>query len=137
MLERHREAAPGTGYVADETIDVRTLDEEFAGVSRGARHVYLKLDVQGYEGAVLDGARRALPSIDTIQLELSLVPLYEGGPLMDEMWARLRGMGYQMVSIEPGFADDRTGLLLQVDGIFHRIRDGAAREEPPPGQPAP
>ncbi len=28
--------------------------------------------------------------------------------------------GYSLIAIENGFADPRTGQLLQVDGIFHR-----------------
>ena len=39
---------------------------------------------------------------------------------MNEMYSLLNKKGYSLVSIEPGFHDENTGELLQVDGIFHR-----------------
>jgi hypothetical protein len=39
--------------------------------------VWLKIDTQG-EGRMLRGADRSLPTIDTIQIEMPLTPLYDG-----------------------------------------------------------
>lgn len=120
MLPAHADAAPGSAYVGAETITVRTLDGWFPELHRGEKNVYLKIDTQGFEAHVLRGARASLAQIPTVQLELSLVPLYAGQKLFDEMVALMREQGYRMVSVEPGFADPRTGELLQADGIFRR-----------------
>ncbi|MDX1547792.1 MAG: FkbM family methyltransferase, partial [Rhodothermales bacterium] len=99
-------------------------DAVFEDYYRPGARAYLKLDVQGYERHVLDGAARALPQILGLQLEMSLVPLYDGETPFHEMLTVLDGLGFTLMSVEPVHADARTGQLLQVDGIF--FRDGAA-----------
>ena len=59
---------------------------------------------------------------------MSLTPLYVGEPTFVEMSQLLLDKGYTMVGLEPGFADPRTGQLLQADGIFHRAEDGGSVE---------
>jgi hypothetical protein len=61
-----------------------------------------------------------LPKVSGLQVELSLVPLYEGQLLFDEMIAMLTGMGFELWSLIPGFVNQKTGRLLQVDGLFSR-----------------
>lgn len=122
MLPAHTASAPDSSYVGKETIRVSTLDAVFPDLHQGAASVYLKIDTQGYERQVLDGGAVSLALIDTIQLEMSLVPLYAGEPLMTEMHDHLRSLGYRMVAVEPGFMDDASGELLQLDGIFRKTR---------------
>jgi len=121
MLPSHVKAAPHAGVVGTEVIEIRTLDSLFGELCRSARNVYLKIDTQGYESKVLKGAESSLARIDTVQLEMSLVPLYEGELLLNEMCALLSGKGYTLVALENGFSDSVSGQLLQVDGIFHRL----------------
>jgi len=90
-------------------------------VARSERNVYLKIDTQGFEKQVLDGAARNLPRIDFVQIELSLAPLYAGALLLPEMNAYLVSLGYRLVALEPGFSDAKTGALLQLDGIYQRV----------------
>jgi FkbM family methyltransferase len=123
MLPRHLEAAPDSRFVGTEDIEIKTLDEVFSDLCASGERVFLKIDTQGFEGRVLRGADRSLVRIDTVQVEMSLTPLYVGEPTFVEMCQLLVGEGYTMVGLEPGFADPRTGQLLQADGIFHRAED--------------
>lgn len=120
MLPAHLEAEPGSRYVASETIRVKRLDDLFEELRGGSKAVLLKLDVQGFEKQVLDGAAASLPHIVAVQMEMALVPLYAGEILFRDHWARMEALGYRLVSVEPAFNDPRTGRLLQVDGIFTR-----------------
>ncbi len=120
MLPAHAEAAPESKYVDDQSIEVKTLDSIFGDMCQSYREVYLKLDTQGFESRVLKGAQRSLPRIGTIQMEMSLIPLYRGEVLFDDLYQVMKDSGYTLVSIEPGFSDPRTGRLLQFDGIFRR-----------------
>lgn len=121
MLSAHVEAAPESRYVARETIEVRSLDSMMDGLCSNGDRIFLKIDTQGYECRVIRGAEKSLARIGTIQLELSLIPLYEGELTFAEMHSLLSEKGFCLVSIEPGFSDPASGQMLQVDGIYHRF----------------
>jgi hypothetical protein len=80
--------------------------------------VLLKLDVQGAESDVLDGT--PLDRITAIHLEHSLVELYDGSVTFDDLHARLRGAGFELVDVSPGFRDPRSSRLLQFDATYLR-----------------
>jgi FkbM family methyltransferase len=124
MLPLHLDAAPYSRYKGEETVRVETLDAVFEEVCKGAQNIYMKIDTQGYEAQVLRGAARSLERIDTIQIEMSLAPLYSGQALFGDLYADLTNGGYVLVGAENNFGDARTGHLLQIDGIFHRDRAG-------------
>ena len=121
MLPAHLEAAPESIYIGSETIRIQTLDAVFEDIAAEGDVVYLKIDTQGFEKKVIDGARASLARIDYIQMEMSFTPLYDGELPFHEMHRFLRELGYELVSVEPGFTDIRTGRLLQADGIFRRV----------------
>jgi FkbM family methyltransferase len=116
MLPRHLEGAPDSSYVRSEQVSVRTLDE--LGLTGASDRAYLKADVQGFEQRVLAGAGRTLASVRLLEVELSLVKLYETGPLLAEMLAYLEDLHFEPIWFERGFDDATTGRLLQMDGIF-------------------
>ena len=131
MLLAHLNADPKSLYVGSETVDLRTLDSlapQF--VSRGER-LFLKLDVQGFEYRVLSGAERLLPQVIGIQLELSLVPLYEGESLFHPMLHEMEARGFEPWALVPGLTDSNSGRLLQLDAVF--FRHAAAKAERMPG----
>lgn len=112
------EVEPKTRPTHTEQIQITTLDAFFLKNPSLAKEILLKLDVQGYELEALKGARKCLPSIKLVQVELSLVPIYEGAPLYKEVINFLEESGFELYSLIPGFMDGKTGRLLQVDGIF-------------------
>lgn len=120
MLPSHSEAAPESGYVDTETVPVNTLDN-LCSFDPNDR-VALKIDVQGYERQVLQGASRVLGRCQVVISEMSLVPLYEGQVLAHEFWALLTAEGFAPWSLEPGFRHPKTGRMLQIDGVFFRCR---------------
>jgi FkbM family methyltransferase len=121
ILPASIEIAPQIRYVGQEQIDVKSLDSFFDDLVGEHQHVYLKIDTQGFERNVLEGAKKSLQHIDMIQLEMSLVPIYRDETLFDEMYKYLVDRGYALVSVEQGFSNGNTGQLLQVDGVFSRM----------------
>ncbi len=120
MLESHRSAAPESEYQGKEIVRIKTLDAVAGQYLKNAHATFLKIDTQGFEWAVLDGAFATLPHIKGILVELSLLPLYEGQHLWREVMARLEGEGFTLWSFKPVFSDQASGRTLQVDGIFFR-----------------
>jgi len=120
MLPRHLASAPESAYNGRETITLRTLDSIIDSIATEGENIYLKSDTQGYEVEVLRGAENTLNRVAGLQIELSLVPLYDGETLLADMIHGLAARGFQLMSLEQVFADPATGQLLQVDGIFFR-----------------
>ena len=118
MLAVHKSAAPESIYVDVERVPLKRLDDACL-LSQGERPL-LKVDVQGYEMAVLDGASQLLDNCQAIIIEMSLVPLYEGQPLAIDLWQRLTRLGFQACYFNPGFRDPQSRRLLQMDGVFVR-----------------
>jgi FkbM family methyltransferase len=120
MLPRHEKSAPTSKYTKKETIHVQKLDSILNSIVSDNQNIFIKIDVQGYEMAVLKGAENSLDKIKGIQIEMSLEPLYQGSMLYREMIEFLESKGFELYSIENGFSDPITGKLLQIDGIFFR-----------------
>lgn len=122
MLESHSGSAPASQYVGSERVRLATLDTMVRDAIDGDVVPFLKIDTQGYEDRVLDGAPQVLARARGLQLELSFVPLYEGQQLFDPLMARLRALGFSVWAILPGFCDPASGRMLQVDAVFFRDR---------------
>lgn len=121
MHPRHLAMAPKSRIIGQEEIEIRRLDSLFEKLGLTGKRVYLKIDAQGYENKIIEGAGESLENIGTIQLEMSLVPLYHGEVLFPDMCSLMSNKGYSLVSIEPGYSDRRNAELVQVDGIFRRV----------------
>ena len=120
MLSEHERAAPGSAFVGSEKVPLRRLDEVAPDYMTGAKSVLLKIDTQGYEDRVLKGAAGVLDKVTAIQAELSLVPLYAGQPLFDEMREKIEALGFVLFAVFPGYVHEQTGQTLQLDGFFLR-----------------
>lgn len=120
MTNIHQSAAAGSGYVGAESVAVRRLDSVAPEYLARAKAVFLKIDAQGFEWQILDGASATLPCVQGILCELSLVPLYEGQRLWMEVIERLEAQGFKLWSLLKGFTDTRDGRTLQVNAVFFR-----------------
>lgn len=120
MLDAHSDAAPESLYVGSENVPMFKLDSLANDYLTQNSRAFLKIDTQGYEDKVLQGAADLLSKVVGIQLELSLVPLYEGQILFDKLIDQLQASGLALWSVTPVFTDPRSGRLLQVDATFFR-----------------
>ena len=75
-----------------KTSSVRTsrLDD----LPEAANADFLKLDVQGAEVDVMNGAEKILADVAVIHTEVEFVPMYKGQPLFAEVDQRLRQAGF-------------------------------------------
>lgn len=120
MCDRHIAAEPTSKYIAEEAVTLATIDSLADKLLHENDAVWLKMDVQGYEMNVLNGATEILPQVHIIETELSYVPLYENQPLLCDMVSVLAGLQYDIVATKPAFTDPVTGHVLQADGLFVR-----------------
>jgi FkbM family methyltransferase len=117
----HTRSAPDAAYETTETVPIRRLDGVIPEwLKRPEESVLLKMDVQGYEDRVLDGAEGVLDRIVGIQTELSVLPLYEGQLLYQAMLDRLQSMGFELFALWGGHVDKTSGRMLQFDVLMMR-----------------
>lgn len=120
MLDTHLNAAPDSAYVGRLKLPLRRLDSIGVDYLRRDSKLFLKIDTQGFESQVLEGASSLLSRTVGLHMELSIVRLYEGQYLFDQMIAKLERFGFKIWAITPGFTDSTTGRLLQMDAVFFR-----------------
>lgn len=120
MLPKLIEVAPETLYVGQETVSVKRLDSIFWDYCHLDDKVLLKIDTQGYESAVLEGAAAVLPHIVGLQMEMSLVPLYENEVLAEGLISCARNHGFIPFWFDPGFKDSSSQQLFQIDALFFK-----------------
>jgi len=113
-------ACPSSMRVGAEAVEICCLDSIRGRILQPSERVHLKLDTQGSEKDVLIGARETLGQVVSVEIEMSLVPLYEGQALLPEMFEFLQTRNYTCVWLERGFTDKASGHILQMDGLFLR-----------------
>lgn len=114
------EMIKNAGHTRQEKITIQKVDTVIKHYYPIGNKLFLKSDTQGYEKQVIDGALNSLDKIIGMELELSLVPLYEGELSFLDMLVFLSGIGYNLVSISPGLYNYYTGQIIQVNVIFFR-----------------
>jgi FkbM family methyltransferase len=107
-------------YTGTVTAPLARLDEVFDRYAGNTDRVLLKIDTQGTEAAVLEGASGILDRIQGIQLELSIVPVYQGERGYLDMIATLDELGFQAALFIPGYFNHRSARLISMDGVFLR-----------------
>lgn len=121
VKEKSIRAAPVSSFDDVESIIVRRLDDV---VQEEWREPYgMKLDTQGFELQVLQGATKTLRQTSVLLTEMSLASLYEDGAKFAEVYLFLEQNGFRCIGFGEGFVDNFRNEVLQVDGIFIRESD--------------
>lgn len=118
--DRHLQAFPEAAESGLITVEVRTLDDEFAATQLKSPTL-LKLDVQGYEHMVLSGAPNLLAKVEYVIMEASFQPLYEGELTFVELLDKMKERGFRFLRPVGSLAHPRTGEVLQIDALFENM----------------
>jgi methyltransferase FkbM-like protein len=115
-------------------VPLKAIDDLCTEVKFGGPYL-LKVDVQGAELLVLDGARRTLQDTELVILEVSLLHLYRDGPQLHDVVGYMRERGFLVYDIVGGHNRPLDGALAQVDLVFvrengrFRLEQGYATEQ--------
>jgi FkbM family methyltransferase len=120
MLAAHKRAAPHVIRTGSEIVPITRLDLAAREFLSESQRIFLKVDVQGYELQVLQGATELLSRIVGAQLELSHVPLYEGQALFPSLIEFMVRQDFSIWGMMPVLLDNSSGRLLQTDVVFFR-----------------
>jgi FkbM family methyltransferase len=84
-------------------VKTRTVDEVYDEITRKyhKKNAYLKIDTQGFDLEVLKGASRSLAAIPALQVEVSVVPIYQNAPVYKDIIDYLEARDFVMSGIFP------------------------------------
>lgn len=116
-------------------VDTDTLDAQLTAAGIGDVD-FIKVDTQGSELFVLEGAAGALGGCFGLEVEVEFAPIYEGQPLFGDIDGLLRQRGFSLFDLRPyhwkrsagrHFGGPK-GQLVSADALYFRDLDafGAA-----------
>ena len=101
--------------------------DAIAGLERP--RVFLKMDTQGWNAHVLEGAGETLADIIALQSEVSVIPIYHGMRSMVESIAHYNALGFELTHLFPVTFDADDIRVLEYDCVMcrttPRINDAA------------
>lgn len=119
MAELHKQSFPFAVKEKTERIEVRRLSDVVRELNV-RDPLLLKLDVQGFEDKVIAGGEDVVARAKIIIIEVSFQPLYEGGPLFDDLYRLLKEHGFTYSGNFEQLCSPKDGRILQADAIFCR-----------------
>ncbi len=104
----------------EQTIDVKVerLDHVVEQHGSARKPYLLKIDVQGFELEVLDGAVRILPDVAAIVCEVNTALFYEGQASFEGISAFMRQHNFKLVDIGEPIRARETAEVLYFDVAF-------------------
>jgi hypothetical protein len=120
MRNIHLVNAPDSKYIDCQSVDIYCLDSIYEKYTFDGCNMFLKIDTQGYEKYVISGASRLLTNTKGIQIEMSMVELYEDQILYEELLKSMKLLGFELMYLMPSFVSPKTGEILQYDGVFFK-----------------
>jgi FkbM family methyltransferase len=120
IMAEHTAAAPDSVYIDKETVQQIRLDSVFRKYLAPQERFFLKIDTQGYEKEVMQGAAEALELVTGLQMEISFFELYENQPSYKYFLDWAEKSDFFIWSIHDGFSNLVVSKTLQADICFFR-----------------
>jgi FkbM family methyltransferase len=102
-------------------VEIRRLDDALPALIAEISNprVFLKMDTQGFDEKVIEGAETVLPLVQGLQSEISVTPLYDEMIRYTSSLENYHRLGFQLVDL---FVVNRTedGAVLEYDCIMKR-----------------
>ena len=119
MADTHQRNFPYAVNCTSILVPVDKLDNILSGQEL-IGPMLVKIDVQGYEKAVIEGGREVLSRASLLLIELSFAELYNGQPLFANVCAEILSLGFRYAGAFDQLISPLTGEPLQQDAIFVR-----------------
>lgn len=107
-----------------ENVKMIKLDSVISEYLNDEDKTFLKIDTQGFEKEVLEGAEMFIKKVHGIKIEIPLMPIYQ-----DVKWGAkdifnyFYENGFECLSLQPVAVNNKTGIVHEVDGIFIKSTD--------------
>jgi FkbM family methyltransferase len=116
----HTQLMPISAEIGQSTVTVERLDNLVADLGLFGKSIFMKLDVQGYEGPVLEGANDVASRSLGVVAELNFAPLFDGQSKWHDVVCLLESLGFMFCGLTDQVWDRKNGAVLWADGVFLR-----------------
>lgn len=116
----HKSAFPSVKEETTIQVAMTTLDDSIKGLPI-ERPCLLKIDVQGYEAEVINGAKETLKMVDYVIIETSFMQLYVGEMLFLDIVKLMESSGFLFLSPVDISEAEKNNQIIQMDCLFVRI----------------
>ena len=120
----HAEIKPKSRTMNVEPVDIVTLDSLTEELEIAPQSTLLKIDTQGFERQVIEGARSLIQGgLAGIKTEMPLFPIYQNtGWRFADIYSFMREHGFQLYALNAESVDALVGKTTTLDGCFFRER---------------
>ncbi len=120
MADAHKQAMPHTAGVAGSVIvEVKRLDDVAKNLTL-VPDMLIKMDVQGFENQVIQGGQETIRKAKVVLIENSFVELYVGQALFDDIYEKMKSLGFTYQGALSQKYDPTNGNILFEDSLFVR-----------------
>jgi len=110
------------------TVPINTIDNIISARNL-APFQYMKMDIQGAELIALEGASKALETLEVIITEAAVMEYNDFGNSFLEMYVRLDKLGYAMFDVVDVLRDLHNNVAIQFDVLWVRMDSDLWRME--------
>jgi FkbM family methyltransferase len=106
--------------IEKQSIQVYKLDKILPNIIDNFENIkiFMKLDTQGYDTKVLNGATKTLNCVYALQTEVSCKAIYKDTPAHHETLKYLSDLGFNITGVFPLSHDDQSMELLEFDCVL-------------------
>lgn len=125
-LEESKEIFSKNVVVDDQEVLIKPLDLIWDSIlsecemNEDGLKVFLKMDTQGYDLEVFNGAKESINKILALQSEISIKPIYENMPDYLQSLNIYRNNGFEITGMYPVSRDPNSNIVIEFDCIMTR-----------------
>jgi FkbM family methyltransferase len=120
MGQKHIDVWPGSRPAGFENVPIARLDSLAEELGLKRHRSLLKIDVQGYEASVLQGATAVLPHVFAAYVELLFTSLYDNQTRYYDVMRILEEAGFRFAGLLEPYYEPNCESLLFANGLFVR-----------------
>ena len=83
------------------SVAVQRLDAVWPDPRAAQGPTLLKIDTQGFDLEVIEGAGELLGEIPAVLMEVAVMPLYDGAPVIPDVLSTMAGLGFELTGAFP------------------------------------
>ncbi len=107
-------------YSRYEEVPIARLDSLFNNLLGSDETAHLKIDTQGFERFVIEGAAGVLDRIRSIRAEVAVSEVYKGEMVLPDAITFMAERGYVLVDAWPAWRHPETDEVLHFDLLFRQ-----------------